>query len=542
MPRFVSRLLVAFLALLAAACGEPEDPTGPTPPESPEVDSVTLSALAVDFVSLGETRQLSATVLDAAGDTVEAQEVLWVTLDTAVATVSASGLLTAVANGSTEVRATAGEITVAAAVTVAQVAAAITASVDTLVLSGPGQMEQLTARVEDAGGSEVEGAGVSWSIDDAGVATIDGLGNVSAVASGTTTAHASTGGGSVILMADVVVVVASIRMAVDDFCGDFPSDAAPTFASGAFEGAVRSKLGIDPSDPMTCAMLATIDSMRVSSSGGDVVTSLRGAQNLVGTDTLVISGHAFSDLAPLGDLPELSYLVLADNDIGDLGLAELSTLTTLRHLDVGANPITGLGPLSGLTDLESLFITSTDVVSLAPLSGLPALVELGIGGTEVSDLAPIAGLKGLRLLIAGSANISDVGPLSGLTGLRTLRLDGNTISDLSPLSGLTGLDELSLTGNPITDVGPLSGLTAVRVLELLGLADAFHDVSALQSMTGLEQVNLSSNELLSDIQALIDNDGLGAGDEVVLTLTAVPCTSVEALTAKGVDVTSGCPG
>jgi hypothetical protein len=52
----------------------------------------------------------------------------------------------------------------------------------------------------------------------------------------------------------------------------------------------------------------------------------------------------------------------------------------------------------------------------------------------------------------------------------------------------------------------------------------------------LEFLNLSFNSDLSDIQSLLDNTGLGAGDQVFLSYTDVSCPDFNALRAKGVTV------
>ena len=86
-----------------------------------------------------------------------------------------------------------------------------------------------------------------------------------------------------------------------------------------------------------------------------------------------------------------------------------------------------------------------------------------------------------------------------------------------PLSGLTSLIHLHLGWNSITDISPLSGLTSLTTLRL------------------------ENNQNLTDIQPLLDNTGLGAGDTVNLESTSVSCTDVAALEAKGVQVQSDCP-
>jgi internalin A len=111
----------------------------------------------------------------------------------------------------------------------------------------------------------------------------------------------------------------------------------------------------------------------------------------------------------------------------------------------------------------------------------------------------------------------DIAPLGGLTSLRVLYLGDNLISDISTLSGLTSLEHLFLGDNSIIDIVALSGLT------------------------GLESLYLDNNPNLTDIQPLLDNTGLGAGDTVGLLSTNVSCTDVAALRAKGVSVLSDCP-
>jgi len=111
--------------------------------------------------------------------------------------------------------------------------------------------------------------------------------------------------------------------------------------------------------------------------------------------------------------------------------------------------------------------------------------------------------------------------LSGLTNLRDLNLHTNAITDVSALRRLTSLTELRINGNQITDV------------------------SALKVLTSLAGLDLRFNPELSDIQPLLDNPGLGAGDRVELRFTRVSCSDAALLEAKGVmvhnELFSPCP-
>ena len=103
------------------------------------------------------------------------------------------------------------------------------------------------------------------------------------------------------------------------------------------------------------------------------------------------------------------------------------------------------------------------------------------------------------------------------------------------VSGLTTLDALSLG---ITSLMGIQNLTSLGFLVLDN--NSITDISALSGLTSLVGLGLNGNPNLTDIQPLLDNTGLGAGDTVFLSNTNVSCTDVAALEAKGVTVTSVC--
>ncbi|MCH7490236.1 MAG: Ig-like domain-containing protein [Gemmatimonadetes bacterium] len=123
----MSRRVLTRMAQLAAvsilgACGD--GGTGPsgTGAASPQViASVVVTPAAHTLLSLGETVQLTATAREASGNTISGTTFTWSSSDASVATVSSSGLVTAVTYGSANITAAAGGVTSnAAAVTVAQ--------------------------------------------------------------------------------------------------------------------------------------------------------------------------------------------------------------------------------------------------------------------------------------------------------------------------------------------------------------------------------------------------------------------------------------
>jgi hypothetical protein len=105
----------AVLTLAAAACGD-NNGTGP----GPTVASLTLAPDSSSNATVlkGATLQLTPKALDARGNTIANPQVTYQSSDQTVATVSATGLVTAVAAGNTKITATAGGKTATATVTV----------------------------------------------------------------------------------------------------------------------------------------------------------------------------------------------------------------------------------------------------------------------------------------------------------------------------------------------------------------------------------------------------------------------------------------
>ncbi len=84
----------------AAATGTIEDDEPPPPP-----DSVAVSPLSTTLTAIGDTAQLSAKVFDADGNTISNASIEWSSNRKSVATVSTSGLVTAVGNGTATITA-----------------------------------------------------------------------------------------------------------------------------------------------------------------------------------------------------------------------------------------------------------------------------------------------------------------------------------------------------------------------------------------------------------------------------------------------------
>lgn len=135
-------------------------------------------------VESGDTLRLAAAARDAQGNALPGRTIQWTSLSPAVASVSASGLVTALAPGSTTVRATAESVSQEVTLTVrAAAVATVRLSRDTATLV-PGQPLVLATTLLDARGNTLGNRVVTWTSSVEGVASVASNGAVTAIARG----------------------------------------------------------------------------------------------------------------------------------------------------------------------------------------------------------------------------------------------------------------------------------------------------------------------------------------------------------------------
>jgi hypothetical protein len=200
--RFAGRTLALDLSLLRGAdllfTGQAPVPLAEQGPTTvalelrPVVSRVVLGALPT-LSALGATAQLTATAEFATGDALPGAGIAWEGLDPGVATVSATGVVTAVANGQARVRATSGGVSAQGTLTVRQTVAEVVISPATLALT-VGQNGALAVVLRDPRGHAVNDRTPQWSTSNAAVATVSAAGVVQAVGVGTATITAAADG------------------------------------------------------------------------------------------------------------------------------------------------------------------------------------------------------------------------------------------------------------------------------------------------------------------------------------------------------------
>lgn len=253
------------------------------------VTTVSIAPAALDL-TVGGTQQLLASAFDAEGRAVSGRAVTWGSANGGVAAVSATGVVTAVAAGTTTVTATVDGVPAEITVRVsppAPVPTSVVASATSLALVAGGTHDA-TATLRDQNGAAMGGYNIAWSTGNAAVATVSATGRITAVNNGTTTITASAAG----LSARITVTVTGGSGA----SGGSLSLAASSFGSVAVSGGqtvlLPSVLVVGDDDP---AGLSGLQAIAIFSLGGvPAGATISSAKLDVAIDTAATFGNPYA--------------------------------------------------------------------------------------------------------------------------------------------------------------------------------------------------------------------------------------------------------
>ena len=327
------------------------------------VVSVTTPVVSVEVsspaepIALGEALQLSAEALDENGRPIPGVEFSWESSNTSVATVDATGLVTAVAAGTATITASAGDVQATVEITVVSatqpvVSVEVSPSAETIAI---GTTRQLSAEAFDENGQAVAGAEFSWESDDDAVAMVDGSGLVTGVAEGTATITASAGD----VQATVEITVVS---AMQPVASVEVSPSAETIAVGAtleltaeaFDANGQAVAGAEFSWESDDDAVATVDgSGLVKGVGEGTATITASSGSAQGTATITVANAvASSDRGILEAFyhatggPNWGYAFnwLTDAPLGDWRGVRTDASGRVVRLQLGFNGLTGTDP------------------------------------------------------------------------------------------------------------------------------------------------------------------------------------------------------
>ena len=320
------RRIALFGILLLSGCGD----TGTTPPPPPPVaTAITISPSSVAFQALGDTEQLTATVVDQNGQVMAGAAVDWTTSTATVASVSSAGVVTAVGNGTTSVTATSGSASANIPVTVEQVVAEVRVTPSVTAFASLGDTVRLTAEGLDANGNAVLAIDFDWSSNERLVATVDADGLVTAIGNGRATVTATSGA----LGADASVTVAQrvAEVVVAPAASTLFSVGDTLRLSAAALDALGSPVaGTDFVWSSDDESVATVDST-------GLVSAVRSGSVLVSASVEGAAGSASVTVAQLAVEVRMTPVALALDAIGDTARLVAEALDANGHLVVEAH-------------------------------------------------------------------------------------------------------------------------------------------------------------------------------------------------------------
>ncbi len=181
---------LAGLALVAACGGDPVDPDNLIP-----VASVTLLP-PTPVVGVGATAALTAIPLSGDGTPLLNREISFTSTDPSIATVDGSGVVTAVAAGTTDITATSETRSRTVPLTVSTVPVASVAVTPAAANVAVGAERTLTGEAFDAGAAALPNRVFAWTSSAPAVAAVSSLGVVRGITAGTATITGTSEGQS----------------------------------------------------------------------------------------------------------------------------------------------------------------------------------------------------------------------------------------------------------------------------------------------------------------------------------------------------------
>ena len=471
------------------------------------------------LTALDQSVQLEAAVLDQIGRPMTEVGVVWSSADTSVVTVDSTGLATAAGRGMTGVTASAGAVSGTARLSVMQTVSGVTVAPESGTLA-PGDTLRLSASADDENGHPVEDAEFVWSSSDHGVADVDDSGLVRGIGEGAATITVAAGGASGASRIAVANPDRAVLIAL------YEATNGPNWANDdgwLTEGPLRNWYGVN-TDGFGRVVGVNLAGRWDNEAGEWVSHGLEGPippgiGDLANLRWLELGQNDLTGPIPsqLGNLSSLESLYLSSNQLTGSIPTELGSLTALRYLSLGRNELTGPIPsqLGDLSSLESLYLSGNQLTGSLPteLGSLTALRYLSLGWNELTGPIPsqLGNLSSLESLHLSSNQLTGSIPteLGSLTALRYLSLGGNELTGPIPseLGNLSSLESLHLSGNQLTGSIPteLGSLTALRHLSLGGNGLTGSIPSQLGNLSSLESLYLSGNQLTGSVPSQLGN-------------------------------------
>lgn len=264
------------------------------------LNSITVTS-ASSSIAPGMTDQFTATGKYSDGSTQTLSSVTWAASNTAVATISAAGLATGVAQGSTTITATSGSISGTATLTVSGASLVSIAVNEASASVGAGLTDQFSATGTYSDGSTKTLSSVTWSSSNQTLATVSSGGLVTGKAAGSVTITATSG--TISGTANLTVTAALVSLTITP---QLPSiapgtteqfHAAGTFSDGSIQD-VTGTVNWTSATPTVATISNSIPTNGLATTikaGTSLITASSGS--ISASTTLTVSSATLSSIA-----------------------------------------------------------------------------------------------------------------------------------------------------------------------------------------------------------------------------------------------------
>jgi YVTN family beta-propeller protein len=412
---------------------------------------ITVTPTATTLVALGNSVQLGATAVDETGNPIVNPTFTWESSAPGVATVDATGRVTAVANGTTTISANIGNARGTATVIVSQVAASVDVSPSIATFSSLGETLTLTALARDANGNAINGGSFTWTSSQPTVASVHPT-------TGLVTALQNTAqGGPVTITAITGGAVGSASVTINQNVTQI-SVSPTSLALSPGQSATLTATVLDENEQPAEGVLVAWSSSSVAAS---VVST--------GPTTAQVTASA-TDIGP----------AIITATFGALNATASINVSAPASVSVATDPVGGSTTLTSIGDSIFLMATALDGAG-APINGL--LYDWQVSNPSVASIESVGPNQAVAVALANgpfNATASTVGAVSGSLGLTvaqaatTINVTPQTVS-MNALGRTTQLTAgaTDARGNPVpvtwSSLAPgIAGVGATGLVTAIG--------------------------------------------------------------------------
>ena len=480
----------------------------------PVVASIVVSPSTMTM-EVGGTFQFEATALTADGMTIPEVQFTWMSDDDGIATVDATGLVTAVAAGTAMITASANNVTsMPATVTIEElppVVSSVVVDLPTLMLE-VGDTRQLTAVARTSEGMIVGGVDIEWSSDNMEVASVDQSGLVTAVGAGMANITAMTEG---VTSAPVMITVVEPPPVVASIV------VSPSTMTMEVGGTFQFEATALTADGMT---IPEVQFTWMSDDDGIATVDATGLVTAVAAGTAMITASAnnvtsMPATVTIEELPPVVSSVVVDLPTLMLEVGDTRQLTAVAR--------TSEGMIVGGVDIE----WSSDNMEVASVDQSGLVTAVGAGMANITAMTE--GVTSAPVMITVVEPPPVVASIVVSPSTMTMEVGGTFQFEATALTadGMT-IPEVQFTwmsdDDGIATVDATGLVTAVAAGTAMITASA-NNVTSMPATVTIEELPPEVTSVVVDLPTLM----LEVGD--TRQLTAVARTS-EGMIVGGVDI------